>query len=128
MAKKVIDYSKPLANMKQERFCQERITGRNCTQSAKTAGYKQPRAQGSRMKGMVHVAGRIAYLQSLVQERSQITIEKVIDNIKDTHRRAVLAGDEFAAENKCSDMFMKHLGGYEKDNEYSLGINVIIDK
>jgi len=110
------DYTKPLKNVRQERFCQEYLISCDKTKAAKKAGYKKPRQQGSRMTGQLDVESRLDFLRSKIAEKCQITTEKVVSNIIDTHRRAKEAGDEYNAELKASDMLMRHTGGYEKDN------------
>jgi len=112
---KFIDYTKPLKNMRQERFCQEYMIDGNKTRSAKVAGYKCYKQQGSRMTSMVDVAGRIKFLLSVVANICNVTAEKVVSDIVNTHGRAKFDND-YSAELKASDMLMKHVGGYDKDN------------
>jgi phage terminase small subunit len=116
---KPVDYSKPLKNRQYEAFCQFSYSGVNATKSAIKAKYskKSARTKGSQLLTIEDIQKRIAFLQNKVAEKAEITIANVVEDIRDTHRRAKLDGDEYPAELKASDMLMKHLGGYEKDNE-----------
>ena len=122
MAKKTekpIDYSKPLKNAKYERFCQEYRIDNNGAQAAIRAGYSKKTAnvKGSQLLTIVSIKNRLEYLRGKLEEKTDITVQSVVEMIADTHRRAKEEGDELNAELKAADMLMKHTGGYEKDNE-----------
>jgi phage terminase small subunit len=114
-----IDYSKPLKNKQWEDFCQFSYKGENATQSAIKAKYSKKTAYsiGPRLLKKVEIARRISFLKAEIAKSLKISVETVVSDIVDTHRRAKEDGDEYTAELKASDMLMKHLGGYEKDNE-----------
>lgn len=125
--KKPVDYSKPLKNRQYEAFCQYSYSGLNGTDAAIKAKYskKSARTKGSQLLTIVDIQKRIAYLQNKVAEKCALTIEGVINDIVDTRSRAKTAGDEKTTELKASDMLMRHLGGYEKDNGQS---QIIVQK
>jgi phage terminase small subunit len=121
MAKKTekpIDYSKPLKNAKYERFCQEYMIDSNGAQAAIRAGYSKKTAnvKGSQLLTIVSIKNRLGYLRGKLEEKTDITVQSVIDGIIDTQKRAK-GEDNFNAELKAADMLMKYTGGYEKDNE-----------
>jgi phage terminase small subunit len=123
MAKKTekpIDYSKPLKNAKHERFCQRYMIDLNATASYKecypSVGQNTAEVNGCKLLSNTKPAGRIAYLKSLVQKKTDITVQSVIEMIADTHKRAKDAGDELNAELKAAELLGKHTGAFEKDN------------
>lgn len=110
---------------KQEKFCQEYMVDLNATQAAIRAGYSKKTANviASQNLSKLNIQDRLVELKGKIQEKTDLTVESVIEDIKDTHRRAKLAEDEKPTELKASDMLMRHLGGYEKDNERQVIIN-----
>jgi len=113
---------------KQERFCQEYmidLNGARAYEKAYGCSIKAAESGASRMLTVAKVKLRLDKLKAKVLESNDMTARKVVAMIVDTHRRAKLAGDEFAAENKASDMLMKHVGGYEKDNKIGLDAETI---
>lgn len=121
-AQKPVDYSKPLKNRQYEAFCQYSYSGANATKSAIKAKYseKTARIKGSQLLTIIDIKKRIAFLQGKIAKSIKLSVESVIEDIQDTHRRAKSAGDEKPTELKASDMLMRHLGGYEKDNKFSV--------
>ena len=112
------DYTKPLKNMRQERFCGEYLVLGNAHKAALNAGYfpKSAKSQGSRMLNAgTHTAGRLNYMKMQIAEKCGITIQSVVEDILDTRFRAK-GKSKFKDELTASDMLMKHLGGYDKDN------------
>lgn len=123
---KPVDYSKPLKNAKHERFCQRSMIDLNASASYKEVygcNTKVAEASGCRLLRNDKVIGRLKHLKSLLQKKTDITVESVMNDIADTHRRAKEAGDEMNVELKASDMMAKHVGAYEKDNEQQ-GVSV----
>jgi len=129
MAKKVkkkVDYSKPLKNKQWEALCQHTYKGLNATQAALKAKYSKKTAYstGPRLLKKVELKRRIAFLQDKIAKKIGISVGSVVADIIDTHRRAKLDCDEYTAELKASDMLLKHLGGYEKNNEQLAGLTL----
>lgn len=115
----MIDYSKPLKNLKHERFCQEFIIDNNKTQAAIRAKYsrKTGKTKGEQLSKIVEIKERIVYLQSQLSEETGITAKMVIDEF------AKIAFAKISKKIKCSDKVKalenlgKHLGIYEIDNK-----------
>ena len=118
---KPVDYSKPLKNRQYEAFCQFVYSGESATSAATKAKYseKTARTKGSQLMTIIDIKKRVAFLQNEVARSLKITVEGVLDDIVNTHGRAK-GEDNYKAELKASDMLMKHLGAYEKDNKISL--------
>jgi phage terminase small subunit len=70
---------------KQEMFCQEYLVDMNAKNAAIRAGYSEDTAQeqGSRLLSNVKVAERIAALQAERSERTEITVDKVLEQYWD---------------------------------------------
>ena len=119
--KKKVDYSKKLKNRQYEAFCQYHHACKNATQAAIDAGYavKSAKSKGSQLLTIVNIKGRADYLAEQVAKKCKVTAESVVIDIVDTHRRAK-GEDDYNAELKASDMLMKHVGGYEKDNQIGI--------
>ena len=99
---------------KQKRFCDEYLIDLNATQAYIRAGYKPKGAKenASRLITNDNVQAYIAEKQAELSDKTSITIECVLNGIKDI-------AEQGEAENnrlKAFDMLMKHLGGYEKDD------------
>jgi len=99
---------------KQKRFCDEYLIDLNATQAYIRAGYKPKGAKenASRLITNDNAQAYIAEKQAELSDKTSITIEYVLNGIKDI-------AEQGEAENnrlKAFDMLMKHLGGYEKDD------------
>ncbi len=104
---------------KQQKFCEEYLIDLNATQAAIRAGYSQKTAneQASRMLAKVNIQERIAEKQSEASDRTSITVDFVLNGIKDI----AVEGEQENNRLKAFDMLSKHLGIYEKDNKLELG-------
>lgn len=73
----------PKLTPKQEQFCNEYLIDLNATQAALRAGYSSKTAgsQGERLLRNVDVATRIQELQSQRSERTQITADRVLEEL-----------------------------------------------
>ena len=108
---------------KQKKFCDEYLIDLNATQAAIRAGYSKKTAKdiGCQNLAKVYIADRIAELQSKVSARNDITVDFVVNGIKDI---AVL-GEQENNRLKAYDLLGKHLGMYELDNTLSITTKVI---
>lgn len=72
--------SKPLADKRHERFCQEFIVDHNKTRAAKDAGFspKTAASQASRLLKKVNIKKRVEYLENQLCGKANITAEKVL--------------------------------------------------
>jgi phage terminase small subunit len=105
---------------KQEKFCNEYMIDLNAKQAAIRAGYSETTAHviGPENLAKPCVSLRISELKKKVQEKTDVSIEWVVNKLK-----------EVAEENESDripalDKLMKHLGGYEKDNKLDLTSDV----
>ena len=111
-------------NAKQERFCQEYIVDLNAAQAAIRAGYsaKTARSIGQENLTKPDIARRISELQCSYQEKTEITVEKVIREIaKGAFASLDVSEMKYADKLKCLELLSKHLGmldgsGVGKDN------------
>ena len=96
---------------KQIRFCEEYLIDLNATQAAIRTGYskKTAKEQASRLLTNVNVSEYIAELQSEVRNRTEITVDFVINGIKDI----AVDGEHENNRLKAFDMLGRHLGIYE---------------
>ncbi len=104
---------------KQAKFCEEYLVDLNGTQAAIRSGYspKTANEQASRMLAKVNIQERIAEKQSEASDRTSITVDFVLNGIKDI----AVEGEHENNRLKAFDMLGKHLGVYEKDNKLELG-------
>ena len=123
---------------KQELFCNEYIISLNATKAAIKAGYSETTAQkiGSENLSKLLISERIAQLKEIRDKRLNIDQDFVVNNLlkgmricsgeDDTHVLASEQGSpiqlaikktDMANFVKIQDMFFKHIGAYEKDNE-----------
>lgn len=81
-----VDYSEPLENTKHERFSQEYHKALNSAEAYRVAYPKSTQkgseASGPRLLGKVRVAGRIAYLQSVLSDSCGVTARRLIEELE----------------------------------------------
>jgi phage terminase small subunit len=73
----------PLKNAKREAFCQEYLVDKNQTAAAKRAGYSAKTAEqlGYQLLQESSVRDRIDFLLLAAQERTQITVDRVLEEL-----------------------------------------------
>lgn len=130
----------------QELFCQEYLKGLNATQAAIRAGYskKTSRQQGAQMLRDDKIAKRIAELQGVRSERTEITQDWVLTSLKEVAERCmekvpVMEFDvsvggfvesgkwQFNASgaNKSLELIGKHLGMFiERHSSENLNVDI----
>jgi len=103
---------------KQKRFCDEYLIDLNATQAAIRAGYsdKTAKEQASRLLTNVNVEAYIADKQEEIRNRNEVTIDFVVNGIKDI----AIQGEQENNRLKAFEMLGKHLGFYEKDNKLTV--------
>lgn len=108
----------PLKNAKRERFAREYLVDLNATQAAIRAGYsaKTAYSSGQRMLKYVEIQSRIVELQSHIVERTDLSIEWVLEQLRATFFAAKDCGQHSAA-NKSLELLGKHLGMYVDRHE-----------
>ncbi|MDM5264691.1 terminase small subunit [Sulfurovum sp. XTW-4] len=99
---------------KQKRFCEEYLIDLNATQAAIRAGYSENTAKEMGYENLTkpHIANFISEKQKEVRDRNEITVDFVVNGIRDI---AVL-GEHENNRLKAYEILGKHLGIYEKDN------------
>lgn len=141
---------------KQQRFCEEYMKDLNGKQAAIRTGYAPASAevQASRLLSDAKVALRISELKAELSQKTGITVEYVINNLKEVGERClqkkpvmrfdyvdkemVQAKDEegrdiwefdSAGANKAFELLGKHVGAFETDNlQKKPVITVLIDE
>ena len=108
----------PLQNAKRERFVREYLVDLNATQAAIRAGYspKTAYSSGQRMLKYVEIQARIVELQSHIVERTDLSIDWVLQELRATYHAARGSGQQSAA-NKSLELLGKHLGMYVERHE-----------
>lgn len=96
---------------KQKRFVDEYLIDMNASAAARRAGYKAPEI-GRRLVTKSHVAAAIAERQKDRQERTEVTQDFVVTNLKTIVERAMQHEDAqfMQAANKSLDLLGRHLG------------------
>ncbi len=107
---------------KQEKFCNEYLIDLNATQAAIRAGYSKATAgeMGYENLKKPHIADFISKLQSEIQDRTLVTVDFVINGIKDIAKD----GEQENNRLKAFDLLGKHLGVYELDNKLDINAEV----
>ncbi len=116
MDKSLEKQDKPLTP-KQKRFCEEYLIDLNATQSAIRAGYSEKTAESIGWENLRKplIQEYIAEKQKEVQERTKVSVDFVINGIKEI----ALKGAKEENRLRAFDMLGRHLGVYEKDNNQS---------
>ncbi len=70
---------KPLTNTRHERFSQLLFEGKTADEAYTTAGYKPDRHHAARLATKGHIRARIAFLQSQVAERNEVTQDWLVE-------------------------------------------------
>ncbi len=80
---------KPLTNTRHERFSQLLFEGKTADEAYTTAGYKPDRHHAARLATKGHIRARVAFLQSQVAERNEITQDFLVEKTKDILEHAL---------------------------------------
>ncbi len=96
---------------KQDTFCREYLVDLNATAAARRAGYSNGTAhvQGPRLLANVRVAERIEELQSEAAERAEVTVDEVIEMLRQSYRDAKAANQHGPAV-RSVELLGKRLG------------------
>lgn len=95
---------------KQQKFCDEYLIDLNATQAAIRAGYSENTASETGYENLrkPQLAEYIAEKQSEIRDRNAVTVDFVINGIKDI----ALQGEQENNRLKAYDLLGKHLGVY----------------
>ena len=80
---------KPLTNTRHERFSQLLFEGKTADEAYTTAGYKPDRHHAARLATKGHIRARIAFLQSQVAERNEVTQDYLVEKTREILRHAL---------------------------------------
>ena len=102
-------------NARQERFCEELITGTTATEAAKRAGYSEKTAHiaGHRLLRNVKCKARIAALRAVTAQKTGMTVAKVEQMYLDAIGLAYKTNQPSAAISGITGI--ARLYGYDKD-------------
>jgi len=116
MGKSLTKQDRPLTD-KQEKFCLEYLIDLNATQAALRAGYSKKTATDIACEnlGKPKISQRISELQAEIRDRTNITVDFVLNGIKDIAEQGKQENNRL----KAFDLLGRHLGVYEKDNGQS---------
>ena len=96
---------------KQELFVQEYLKDLNATQAAIRAGYSEKTAAETGYENLrkPQIAAEIEKRQQKIGEKNEITVEWILEEMKDTYRLAKEMG-EMSAANKSLEMLGRYKG------------------
>lgn len=102
---------------KQQRFVGEYLVDLNATQAAIRAGYSPKTAKSIGQENLTKpdIQESIQERRKALQAITEITQEKVLNDIETTRKMALEAGN-FNAALKASEMQARHVGLFERDN------------
>ncbi|KKO51142.1 terminase small subunit [Paenibacillus sp. DMB20] len=110
---------------KQELFVQEYLKDLNATQAAIRAGYSEKTAAETGYENLrkPQIAAEIEKRQQKIGEKNEITVEWILEEMKDTYRQAKEMG-ELSAANKSLEM----LGRYKGMFNFKLKVDATVTK
>src|SRR5579863_10022981 len=95
------DPSKPLADRKREKFCQELSAGVPLDRAYEAAGFRRPRGNANRMEREPQIVARLEYLRAEIERYEPILLSfrragmrRWLENIRDLDRRGFFFTDE----------------------------------
>ena len=77
-----------LRNARRERFAQEYVKDLNASKAAERAGYRHPRVKGCQLKRHPEVQARITELKGALAERTKVTQDQIIHNLRESRQLA----------------------------------------
>lgn len=108
-----------LDNPKRERFCREYVIDGNGAQAAIRAGYsaKTAKVQASQLLTIINVQQRVAELRGQVNDKLELTQEKILRDIETISEEA-RAGGQFSAALKGKELLGRHTGMWPQKIEH----------
>ncbi len=99
---------------RRRRFVQEYLIDMNGTQAAIRAGYARSGAhtEANRLLAAPEVRVMVAEGQKALQERTEVTQEYVVRNLKEVAERCIELG-EFTAATRALELLGKHIGMFK---------------
>lgn len=116
---------------KQLKFVDEYMVDMNATQAYLRAGYRcteeAARVSASKLLTNPNIVAEIATRQEKIQEKTELTVEWVLNELADNHRQAKQLGD-FAPSNKALELIGKHIGMFKERVELSGETKFVINR
>lgn len=111
---------------KQQRFVEEYVLDLNATQAAIRAGYSANHAdvQGPRILGYAGVKAAIDAALAKRTERTGLTADWVLDQLRENARIAREAGD-IAPANRALELLGKHIGMFTERKDVTIHIDTL---
>ena len=114
-----------LTNQRHERFAQELARGKTTVDAYETAGYSHDRGAASRLSSKDNIRKRVAELQQSAWDKTELTREWVIEQLKALHSAAVENGQIGNAKG-CVELIGKDLGMF-RDSERAANVTVNLE-
>lgn len=104
---------------KQERFCVEYVKDFNASRSARDAGYSERSAkeQASVLLTKHNIQERIKQLTKPALKKARVDLQACLDTLSEI----MSAGEKDSDKIKSSELLMRYLGAFEKDNKQKGG-------
>ena len=119
--------AKPL-NPKQRRFVAEYLRDQNGTQAAIRAGYskKTARVQAAQLLALLNIKAEVDAKLTKVEEKCGITVEYVLEGLRDVAERCRRDGKEFdsTGANRALELLGKYRQMFTDKVQHSGSINV----
>jgi len=78
----------PLRNTRHEAFCQALLEGKSATAAYEEAGYAKDDGNATRLAKNPKVIERLTELQNAVAEKTQVTVESLVNELEEARKRA----------------------------------------
>jgi len=78
----------PLRNTRHEAFCQALLEGKSATTAYEEAGYAKDDGNATRLAKNPAVIERLTELQNAVAEKTQVTVESLVNELEEARKRA----------------------------------------
>ena len=122
----------PKLNERQEAFCQEFILDFNATRAAEASGYspKTSRQMGSENLSKPYIQQRIAELTAKRAKRTEITADRVVQELAKFAFAETETVDGFTIDpkdkTKSLELLARHTGAFNADDSGKNVINVVM--
>lgn len=116
-----------LSNPRHERFAQELACGKTADEAYVLAGYTENRCNASRLKATENIMKRLAELQGRVSEKTEVTLEWLLEKAKEVLNQAMQAGQNAAAVSAIKELGILSGNRVEKRENLNRSVNEMSD-
>ena len=110
----------------QARFVEQYLVDLNASKAALRAGYSAG-CYGRRLINFPHIKQALDCSQKRIQAQTGVTIEKVINELTDLHKRT-LENEDLSTAARCLELLGRHVGAWEKNNKQKRNtVNVVMN-